>query len=391
VGVLVRDGRRVFFEYDPGFLETGWSLSPFRIPFRSGLHEHSDHAFGPLPGLFDDSLPDGWGRLLMDRHFRKLGRNPSEVDAFERLTWLGTGTMGALTYHPPTEREGIETSPFDLAELARQSREILDGSATEVLPRLLRAGGSPGGARPKVLVGVDPASSRIVSGEDEIPAGFEPWLVKFASRTDRLDSGVVEYAYARMAVAAGIDLPAVRLFEDSGRDRVFGVRRFDRDGGRRFHVHTFGNLIHADFRVPSMDYLDLLKVTAVLTRDDRDRVQAFRRMVFNVLAHNRDDHVKNFAFLLDDGTGAWRLSPAYDLIFAAGPGGEHSMTVAGEGRHPDRTSIRTVAARTGIPDAVCGRVLDEVAKAVLDWPRFAEEAGVTAAVRDEIGATFPGV
>ncbi|MEK7744196.1 MAG: HipA N-terminal domain-containing protein, partial [Elusimicrobiota bacterium] len=145
---------RTYFEYAPEFLATGLNLSPFRLPFEGGLFEHADHAFGPLPGLFDDSLPDGWGLLLMDRHFRSLGLDPGGVGPLERLSWLGTRTMGALTYHPPSERPAVDAGIFDLHALARQSQEILAGDAVEVLPRLLRAGGSPGGARPKVLVGV---------------------------------------------------------------------------------------------------------------------------------------------------------------------------------------------------------------------------------------------
>ena len=153
VGELAEDRGRVYFEYDAEFLATGLNLSPFRVPFEPGLFEHRDREFGPLPGLFDDSLPDGWGLLLMDRHFRSLGRDLAEIGPLERLSWLGGWTMGALTYHPPADRENVDVSVFDLHELARQSQEILSGSAVDVLPELLRAGGSPGGAGPKVLVG----------------------------------------------------------------------------------------------------------------------------------------------------------------------------------------------------------------------------------------------
>ena len=387
VGTLVLDGRQVFFEYDPAFLAAGWSLSPFRLPFQPGLFRHADLAFGPLPGLFDDSLPDGWGRLLMDRHLRTLGRAPAAVDPLERLAWLGTRTMGALTYHPPADRVEDDHG-FDLAELARQSQEVLDGTATEVLPRLLRAGGSPGGARPKVLVAFQPATGRVLSGEDVVPEGFEPWIVKFAARADAADAGPVELAYARMAAAAGVALPPTRIFDAGAAGRFFGAKRFDRDGNRRYHIHTFGNLIQADFRVPSMDYLDLLKVTRVLTRIQQDVARAFRQMVFNVLAHNRDDHVKNFAFRLDDTTGQWSLSPAYDLVFADGPGGEHTMTVAGEGRNPGPEQLLEVARQAGLAAGASRDVLGEVAAAVAQWDRFADEAGVSRAKRVEIAGTL---
>lgn len=390
VGTLVLDNRQVFFEYDPGFLATGRSLSPFRLPFQPGLFRHADRAFGPLPGLFDDSLPDGWGRLLMDRHFRALGRAPGEVDPLERLAWLGTRTMGALTYHPATRLDPADEG-FDLAELARQSQDVLEGTATEVLPRLLRAGGSPGGARPKVLVALEPSSDRLLSGEDDVPDGFEPWMVKFAARGEARDAGPVERAYSCMAATAGIEVPPSRLFDAGAAGRFFGAKRFDRDGNRRMHVHTFGNLVQADFRVPAMDYLDLMKVTRALTRNQQEVARAFRRMAFNVLAHNRDDHVKNVSFGLDFATGEWALSPAYDLVFADGPGGEHSMTVAGEGRSPRREHLLRVAREALLPEPAARGVLDEVAAAVANWRRFADDAGVSTDRRDEIAGRLPRV
>jgi len=377
VGTLAEDRGRVYFEYHPEFLDTHLNLSPFRLPFEAGLFEHTDREFGPLPGLFDDSLPDGWGLLLMDRHFRSLGLNPAEVTALDRLNWLGTRTMGALTYHPPEQSDGLDTGAFDLHDLARHSQDILEGAAVDVLPQLLRAGGSPGGARPKVLVGFDPAAGRIVSGEDDLPDQFEHWIIKFSARTDPPDTGAVEYAYSLLAADAGVDMPTTRLFETAEGERFFGVRRFDRDGNRRIHIHTFGNLIHANFRIPSADYADLLKATSLLTRNHRDVLRAYRRMVFNVLAQNRDDHVKNFAFLLDEATGEWTLSPAYDLTCTTGPGGEHTMTLAGEGKSPNRSHMEQLADRADISQKDADQIFDEVQSAITNWPDHAAKAGVS--------------
>jgi len=390
VGALAEDRGRIFFEYSPQFLATGLDLSPFSLPFEPALFEHKDREFGPLPGLFDDSLPDGWGLLLMDRHFRKIGLDPASISPLDRLAWLGTRTMGALTYHPPSERENIDDRIFDLHELARQSQEVLSGRAVDILPQLLRAGGSPGGARPKVLAGFNPASGEIRSGEDDLPEGFEHWIVKFAAKTDAADAGPVEYAYALMAEAAGVDMPPTRIFETSAGDRFFGIKRFDRQGNRRLHVHTFGNLIQANFRIPSTDYGDLLKATSILTRNHRDVLRAFRRMVFNVLAHNRDDHVKNFAFILDDTTGEWALTPAYDLVYAAGPGGEHTMTLAGEGRDPGRTHILRLAEQAGVPAREAESIIGEVQAAVACWTDFADQARVSAATCNRIAKSLSG-
>jgi serine/threonine-protein kinase HipA len=389
VGTLAEDRGRVYFEYDPAFLTTRLNLSPFRLPFEAGLFEHTDLAFGPLPGVFDDSLPDGWGQLLMDRHFGSRSLNPSGISPLDRLSWLGTRTMGALTYHPPADRENVDSSVFDLHDLARQSQEILAGAAVDVLPQLLLAGGSPGGARPKVLIGFDPATGDIVSGEDDLPDGSEHWIVKFAVKTDAPDAGAIEYAYALMAADAGIDMPPTRLFETAKGERFFGVKRFDREGNRRYHVHTFGNLIQSNFRIPSADYADLLKATSLLTRNHRDVRRAFRRMVFNVLAHNRDDHVKNFAFILDDTTGNWALSPAYDLLYASGPGGEHAMSLAGEGKNPGRSHMLRLAEQADVSKREAAGIIDQVQAAVTRWKNFAAQAGVTKTGIVQITQTLP--
>ena len=389
VGTLAEDHGRVYFEYSPDFLAAGLNLSPFRLPFEPGLFEHTNRDFGLLPGLFDDSLPDGWGLLLMDRHFRSRGRNLAEVSPLDRLSWLGTRTMGALTYHPPTERDFDAAGVFDLHELARQSQDLLAGVAVDVLPQLLRAGGSPGGARPKVLVGFNTGTGDVISGADDLPAGFEHWIVKFAARTDTRDAGAIEYAYSLMAGAAGIVLPPTRLFETSEGDRFFGSKRFDRDGKRRYHVHTFGNLIQSNFRIPSADYADLLKATALLTRNHQDVLRACRCMVFNVLAHNRDDHVKNFAFLLDDTTGDWALSPAYDLLYTPGPGGEHTMSLAGEGKNPGRSHLLRLAAQADVAKREIVMIIDQVQAAVARWKDFATAAGVLPASIRQIAQSLP--
>jgi len=383
VGQLAEAGprpasRQIFFEYDPDFLRDPLWLSPFKLPPQPGLIEHRDHAFGPIFGLFDDSLPDGWGLLLMDRFFAQQGLALSEVSVLDRLAYLGTRTMGALTYHPPADPSDSadrQDQRLDLHAMARASQEVIQGTAKEVLPQLLRAGGSPGGARPKVLVGV--SGEEILSGEDDLPAGYTPWIVKLAARKDAPDAGPAELAYSLMAKDAGIAMPPTRLFQTAQGDRFFGTERFDRQGNRRFHVHTFGNLIHANFRIPSSDYRQLLDVTRILTKNHRDVLEGYRRMVFNVLAHNRDDHVKNFAFRMS-AEGSWELAPAYDLVFAPGPGGEHTMTIAGEGRAPARSHLLKLADLTGITGRDAHEILDEVASAVARWQTHARLAGVGA-------------
>lgn len=375
VGQLAETGRRISFEYDSGFLQDPLWLSPFKLPPGPGLHEHRDRTFGPLFGLFDDSLPDGWGLLLMDHAFMRRGLAPESISPLDRLAYLGESAMGALTYHPPDLPEDLDHRLLDLHAMAGEASRVLAGKAADVLPQLLRAGGSPGGARPKVLVGL--RDDEIISGEDDLPAGYEAWIVKFPARNEAADDGRVEYAYAQMAQAAGIVMPATRLFETPAGDAFFGVTRFDRLQNRRRHVHTFGNLIHTNFRLSGCDYELLLKVARVLTKNQADVEALYRQMVFNVLAHNRDDHVKNFAFMLAP-QGEWHPTPAYDLTFAPGPGGEHTMTVAGEGRTPGREHLLRIAEAAGIARRDATDAIDAVAAAVAAWPRIARDAGLKA-------------
>ena len=380
VGTLAIQRHRLYFEYAPDWLQRNLQLSPFHLPLEAGLFEHKQRDFGPLFGLFDDSLPDGWGLMLMERHFRRFGTDPASLTPLDRLQFLGKRTMGALTYRPPAVANHSGEKYFDLDKLASNSRNIIAGKDVEILPSLLRAGGSPGGARPKVLVGFNPVNEILISGEDDLPSGFEPWIIKFAAKNDAFDAGLIEYSYALMATAAGLNMPATRLFKTRQGDVFFGVKRFDRaPGNRRYHIHTFANLIQTNFRIPACDYGDLFKVTSILTRNHADLLQAFRLMVFNVLSHNRDDHGKNFSFRLDDSSGQWALSPAYDLTFSSGPGGEHSTTVAGEGRAPARVHFLKLAEVYGISIKEVEEITDVVGDAIKQWPEFAGKTGVTTA------------
>ncbi len=381
VGQLAMSGHRVYFEYDPSFLAESLWLSPFKLPPKPGLFEHIDRNFGSLFGLFDDSLPDGWGLMLMDRFFAKQGIDVASISILHRLAFLGTATMGALTYEPALTHEKESSSAFDLHLLAQQSREIIEGRSDTVLPQLMRAGASPGGARPKVLVGVD--GEKIISGEDDLPGGFEHWIVKFNSENDLADAGAVEYAYSLMAKDAGIVMPETRLFRTKTGERFFGIKRFDRQGNRRYHVHTLGNMLHVNYRIPSMDYQAFFKVIKVLTKNHQDLLRGFRQMIFNVLSNNRDDHVKNFAFMIND-SQEWTLTPAYDLTYSPGPGGEHSMTVAGEGQQPGSGDFMRLGKESGLSTNEINHCLERVFLAVKKWRDHAQIAHVMETSKNKI-------
>lgn len=385
VGRLLDHERTIYFEYDPAFLAAGRSISPLKLPLQPGVFPAPPAA--RLHGVFGDALPDGWGLLLMDRLFRRRGLVPERLGQLDRLAHLGARTMGALTFHPCTDEAPLDGASVPLHLLAAAAEEVLEGHATELLPMLQRAGGSPAGARPKVLVAV--RGDSLIYGADVPPPGHEPWLIKFWAANEH-EAGAIEYVYSRLARRAGLDVPETRLFVAPNGQRFFGVRRFDRAGAARVHVHTLAGLLDADFRQPNLDYDMLLRVTSHITRSQVDVRAAFRQLVFNVLAHNRDDHGKNFSFILQrDGT--WRLSPAYDLNFAHGPGGEHTMTVDGEGLRPTWQHMARLAQRASIDEKVARAIVDEIRDAIHRWPAEAREVGVEPRTIHELGARLAAV
>lgn len=378
VGTIGEHERVLSFEYDPAFVRAGRSLSPYKLQLAPGLQTppESDRA---IHGLFEDSLPDYWGRIVMDRHFTRLGRDPRRMTPLDRLAYLGRRCLGALTYHPCSEPD-TPAELLDLSRAATECRALYDGRLADMLPRIRAAAGPAGGARPKLLVGIH--GDQILSGADDLPPTHEPWLIKFAVPGEGKHPGPVEYAYARMARAAGIDIPDVRLFTLAKSERCFGVRRFDRHGPGRLHMHTLANLLHVDIHRSTLDYRDLLSVVTHLTRNQADVAECFRRMVFNLLAHNRDDHAKNFAFLMDR-AGAWRLSPAYDLTFVEGVGGEHWMSFLGEGRRPTWHHLEQLGTSAGLTPRTMLQILEDVRTGVQRWSAEAKEIGMpTAHTRD---------
>jgi serine/threonine-protein kinase HipA len=327
VGRLAMRGRKVYFEYERSFIELNLEISPIRLPLQPGLHSFDNTLFEGLPGVFNDSLPDGWGRLLFDRFARTQGILPTDITPLDRLAHIGTHGLGALIYEPDFDL-AEQNESICLDKLSAEAQEVLDGESSDVLKHLIALNGSSAGARPKALIGVNEKRDHIIHGVSILSEGYEPWMVKFSSTQDGIDAGAIEYVYALLAKDAGIDMPDVHLFPAEKGHGYFAVKRFDRFGPKRYHMHTACGLLHSDFRTPSLDYEELLTLTGILTRDVREVEKAFRLAAFNVLTHNRDDHSKNFSFLMDE-AGLWRLSPAYDLTFSSGPGGEQSTTVMG--------------------------------------------------------------
>lgn len=360
VGTLADDGQDVLFQYSPQAIALGLELSPVRLPLRTAAYpdRRSDYAkLHDVPGLVYDSLPDGWGYRLMHRRMKARGIDPNQASTLDRLAFLGDNTMGALTYAPALA-DTPDARDLSLLELAQEVQAVLTDEGHQVLAELARAGGSPGGARPKALVDFNPATGRMSTQAGQVPDA-QAWMVKFPGTGDAPDSCALEELYARVAHQCRLGMTQTRFFELPGGRTAFGTQRFDRRGDQRVHVHSVAGLLHANFQEPSVSYGDFFRLTRRLTRDQRELRKAVQRCVFNVLMNNRDDHAKNLAFMLD-ADGHWRLAPPYDLTWCPGYQGEHFMDVAGEGKMPTRQHVLKAAQEAGLPLAVAREAIDEV-------------------------------
>ena len=370
LGTLADTGREIMFEYSPQAVERGLQLSPMHQPLpRAGAAAVSfkgeAHSYG-LPGFIADALPDGWGMLLMDRALRKLGRNPREVSVLERLAIVGERAMGALSFEPSDE-DILPAEKLQLKELAKEVIALLAdensgaNKADAQLRHLMQLGGSPQGARPKVLVDFNARTGQLSSGMP-LTGSATPWLMKFPAESEYREVCAVEELYSRVARHGGMDMPRSRFFDLGTKHSAFGVERFDRmvkdKQVLRVPIMSMSAYLQADHRIPSLDYETVLLATLRITGDRREVVKAFERCIFNVIMHNRDDHSRNFALRMDE-QGMWKLSPAFDLTYSFGPGGEHSTSVAGHGKHITRAQLMHVAKAGGISAQVANRCVNE--------------------------------
>ena len=385
------------FQYTDEFREMGVEVSPLRMPLSATVFEFPDlpvRSFHGLPGLVADSLPDKFGNKVIAAWLREQGKRPEDLNAVDRLCYAGRRGMGALEYKPAllSKEDVSERLTVDaLSELADRVLKMREDAQASLVPSMneyssiLRVGSSAGGARAKALIGWNEATGEVRSGQVALPEGFGYWLIKFDGLTgngdkegdDKWGYGRVEYAYHLMARAAGIEMTECRLWNK----RHFMTRRFDRlaDGGK-LHAQTLGALAHYDFINPAIySYEDAFDVTRRVVNDARAYEQLFRRMAFNVLAWNCDDHVKNIAYLMDR-SGEWFLAPAYDECYAYNPAGDwtsrHQMSVNGRRIGVTDEDILACARFANMRERKARAVLDEVKDAVRAWPRFAAEAEV---------------
>jgi serine/threonine-protein kinase HipA len=337
-----------------------------RYKQETGLLSARTRTFDGLHGFLNDSLPEGWGYLVMRKRLAQLQLDIGSLTPVERLALVGESGRGALVFHPATTPDTDQTTGIDLDALAEEAAQVLSGEDGKLADLLAKAAGGSGGARPKVHVGFGP-NGEVSVGGGELPAGHTAWIVKFKANEDPDDIGPLEEAYAAMAEAAGLKVPEHKLIAAKKGPAYFATRRFDRPApGRRLHMLSLGGAAEAPMTPGAMSYDQFLRVTHHVTRNVEDVAHAFRRMVFNVLAHNRDDHVRQHAYLMD-GSGEWSLSPAYDLTYSAGPGGEHYLDIDGEGRKPTRKNVDDLGAKHGLSAKDVALMVEEVSAAVGDW------------------------
>jgi len=398
------------FEYDADFQRSGIEPAPLTMPLGPRVYAFPELAalsFHGLPGMLADSLPDKFGNLLIDQWLVRSGRDAGSFSSIERLCYVGTRGMGALEFLPAMRKRGNESIPLDIAELVELAKKALSEKASlstrlargsradlDAMKHILQVGTSAGGARAKAIIAWNEATGEIRSGQVRAPAGFGYWLLKFDGVAGNRDKelvdpqgyGKIEFAYHRMARAAGIHMTECRIYEENGRSH-FMTRRFDRDpdGGKLF-AQTLCALGHMDFnQAGAYGYEQALLVAQQLGLGADAIAQLYRRMVFNVVARNQDDHTKNIAFLMDK-QGQWSLAPAYDVIYSYNPSGEwtgrHQMTVNGKRDGFVKQDLLDVAKRFRIkkPDAILGDVVSAVKK----WPEFAGAAQVDASAISHI-------
>ncbi|MDQ2178581.1 type II toxin-antitoxin system HipA family toxin [Marinifilum sp. D714] len=385
VGELVMNNREIYFRYHQEFLQSGLNISPVKLPFTNEISMAGKDPFEGLYGVFNDSLPDGWGRLLLDRNLSGRGIDIYSITPMDRLAYVGSSGMGALCYHPQLDGKHDFDKQLELDVIAREMKHVLKGQSTEMIEELYALGGSSGGARPKILLGFNRDTNELIHGYEQMPDGFEDWLIKFPSSQDNSEIAKIEYAYYQMALKAGIEMSECRLFLGESGQAYFGTKRFDRTEKGRLHVHTACGLMHDNFRMSTMDYGHLMDCAFRLEKHVKAYEKVFRLAAFNVFSHNRDDHSKNFSFLMD-GKGSWRMAPAYDLTFSSSAYGIHSTMVAGESRNPGEKHLLELARHFGMKRPEW--ILEQVSESISQWRSIAKDCEISKHLVSEMENTF---
>ena len=381
VGELLLSNQKIYFKYKADFLNTGFNLSPIKLPFSEQIVSAEKQPFDGLFGVFNDSLPDGWGRLLLDRSLSSKGIDITGITPLDRLAYVGSEGIGALVYKPEITPERTTDLVPELDILAGEMNHLMQGNSSEMIGELFILGGSSGGARPKIFAAYNPKTDDLIHGLNNIPEGYEEWIIKFPSSSDYSQIANIEFTYHKMALLAGIEMSECRLFEGKSGKVYFGTKRFDRIAEKRLHAHTASGLMHDNFRMSTMDYGHLMDCAFRLEKHVKAYEKVFRLATFNVYSHNRDDHSKNFSFLMN-AKGEWQFAPAYDLTFSYSGYGFHSTMIAGESKNPGRNELMKLASHFGLKNA--GYIIEEVQEAIRQWGAIATEQGISKETKNTI-------
>jgi serine/threonine-protein kinase HipA len=374
IGTMVENQGKIYFKYHPDFISCGLEISPFKMKLSNEILTPKETHFEGLFGVFSDSIPDGWGRLLLDRKLLSMGVNLNDITPLDRLAYIDKNSAGAISYEPEHVNNYANFNAVDLDQISNEIETVLNGTSEDIIEELFKLGGSSGGARPKILVGFNPKTKELLYGKSDLPQGFEHWIVKFPSSNDLTDIALIEYTYNQMAQAAGIEINEFRLFKSKKGRYFFGSKRFDRIYNEKLHLHSVAGLLHDNFRMSTLDYGHIMDCAFTLEKDFNVFIKVLRLATFNVLAHNRDDHSKNFSFLMDK-NGHWKLAPAYDLTFSNSSYGFHSTTVAGESKNPTLEHLTVLAKHFGIKNP--NPIFEEVKEAISQFGILGTNNGIS--------------
>ena len=368
--ILLKDGR-VYFEYDKEFKNSKLEISPLKLPLSlEGVYTNNDeHYFEGLAGVFHDSLPDKFGTKVIERYFESKNIPSHELNVVQKLMFVGDKSIGAISYKPSIHKldNHKQQELIELNSFYENAKKIISGDAIDVVDEMLTfmdSAASAGGARAKAIIGYNPNSKEIISGiKKELPIRFEHYLIKFDFLNDNQksqDYTKLEYLYMNMAKEAKIEVPNIELLEH-GNLTHYLIKRFDRVNGKAKHLHSVAGLTHCNFNVPMhYSYDELFRLTRYLTGNQQDLYELYRRMVFNIIGRNQDDHAKNFAFLMDE-KGTWSLSPAYDITYANGTGytKNHQLSLRGKTNDFTKKDLLEIAKLHSLKENIAKEIIEQ--------------------------------
>lgn len=382
LGQLVLDGHKILFKYAESYLEKGNNISPIKMKFTKEIQTCSTNTFKGLFGVFGDSLPDAWGTLLMKNILQQKGIALESLNALDRLSFVGENGLGALIYRPCKNENNDKSWSLNLDELNSNVKEVLKGESNAIIDEIFHNGGSPGGARPKIYANYNSKTDELSYGSKKLEKDEENWIIKFAATIDAGDIANIEMAYYYMALDAGLIMNESKLFVGKSGKTYFGTKRFDRIRHKRLHMISAAGLLHDNYEYSQLDYGTLMHEGFNLIRSVKVQEQILRQAAFNVFAHNRDDHSKNFAFLMNE-VGEWQYAPSYDLTFSSSSQGQHSTMCAGNATNPGTKELLELANHFSLKNGK--EIVEQVKGSVSNWETFANKAAVSKNSQKTIG------